>query len=258
MDFVYPKARAFQSVVGADVDGQLGHFLLFVGLGAIQVGLEHVEEGFVFVFVVREHEADVDDGLLAFFQHHLGQGETHATVAGIEHINWFTIGIGQLFGTRAMVVTVKDDVEAGHVLRDPLGGVFPAQGCVFGQVLHLWLKAGVEETNHQVGAFLFLDDFYPFFGGGLQLLEAQTRAQTVWYPSNYVGCEQTQHGDFESIAVQNNVRFEIGLASRFVDDIGANHGHFQLRIVLVEHLAACLNVVVADTYYIVREKVEHF
>ena len=258
MDFVDPKARPAENLVAADADRQLGHFTLFVGLGAVQIGLEHVEEGFVFVFVVREHEADVDDGLLAFFQHHLGQGESHATVAGIEHINGVAVDIQHFFSARAVVVAVEDDVEAGHILRDPLGSIFPAQGCVFGQVLYLWLPAGVEETNHQVRAFLFLDDFYPFFGGGLQLLEAQTGPQSIGHPSDDVRREQPQHGNLEAVAFQYNIRSEIRLAGRFVDDIGANHGHFQLRIVLVEHLAACLDVVVADTHYIVREKVEHF
>ena len=124
--------------------------------------------------------------------------------------------------------------------------------------MHLWLPAGMEQAYHQVRVLLFVDDFHPFFGGGLQLLETQSGSQSVGHPSDDVRREQSQHSNLEAVAFQYNIRSEIRLAGRLVDDIGANHGHFQLGIESVEHLAACLNVVISNAYRIVREIIQHF
>ena len=115
----------------------------------------------------------------------------------------------------------------------------------------------MEKTYHKVRVLFFLNDFHPFFGGGFQLLEAQSGAQTVGHPSDYVRRQKTKHGDFITVAVENNIRCEVRLASRLVDDIGGQNRHLELGVHPVENLFTCFNIVVSNTNGIVREEIEH-
>ena len=104
----------------------------------------------------------------------------------------------------------------------------------------------------------FLDDFHPFFGSGFQLFKAQARSQSVGYPRYDVWRQQTEHSDFESVAIQYYIRSEIRLSRGFVDDIGGQNGHLDFWINAVEYFSTCFNVVIADAYGIVWEVIEHF
>ena len=103
-----------------------------------------------------------------------------------------------------------------------------------------------------------LDGLHPFFGCGFQLLKAKAWTQSIWYPSDYIGRQQSEHGDLIAIALEDNIRCEIGLSRSLVDDIGGQHGHLGLGIHAVEHLATRLNVVVAYAGGIVWEVIQHF
>ena len=89
------------------------------------------------------------------------------------------------------------------------------------QVLHLGLKAGVEEAHQKVRMLLLLNDLHPLFGSSFQLFETQTWSQPVGHPSDDVRRQQAEHSDFESFAFHNNIRSEVGLPCGFIDDIGS-------------------------------------
>ena len=76
VDFVDPETGPTEDVVAADADGQLGHLFVLVGLCTVEVGLEHGEEGFVFLFAFGRHELDADLWLFSFFQRHFGFGQS--------------------------------------------------------------------------------------------------------------------------------------------------------------------------------------
>ena len=179
-------------------------------------------------------------------------------MARVEHIYGFSVGVRQLLGAGAVVMAVVDEVEARDVLGHPFHGVLTSKGMVFRQVLCHGLPSRVEQAYHQVGMLFLLDELHPFVGGGFELIETQSRTQSVGYPCDYIGCQQTEHGNLIAIALEHFIRCEIRLACGFVDDIGGQHGHLGLRIHAVEHLATCLDVVVAHACDVVGEIVQHF
>ena len=190
MDFIDPEARAFEGVVGENIDGQFGHDLPLVFASAVKIWLEHGEEFGVFLFAVGGHYFDADLWLVAFLQLHFGLGQALRPVARIEHTHGVARHIHPFFSLGAVVVAVEDEVKSRHVFGYPFRGIFASQRVVGWQVLRHGFPSRVEKPHHQVGMLLLADVFHPFFGGGLQLLETQPWAQAVGHPSDDVGCQQ--------------------------------------------------------------------
>ena len=115
----------------------------------------------------------------------------------------------------------------------------------------------MEDADYHVRLLVLLDVLHPFPGTGHHVLEMETAPEILCQPVRNGWSQQAEHGNLHTLAVQDDVRLDVRLASLGVDDVGSQNRAVQLLDPFVVNRMTGLNIMVTERLCIILHIVDH-
>ena len=81
----------------------------------------------------------------------------------------------------------------------------------------------MEETDHNIRVFLFLQLLHPVLGRSHHVLKAETAPEVFCQPVRDGRSNHAQDGNLHTLTVEDDIRFHVRSLGLGVDDVGTDH-----------------------------------
>lgn len=115
----------------------------------------------------------------------------------------------------------------------------------------------MEETDEIVGFHLLSQESKPFAGAGSDVLEVKTCPHLFGHPVRDGGSDEADEGDEGFSSLEEDVGSESTFTGLVIDDIGAEDREMAAFDKVLNHLAAHLDVMIAEDAGVVADVVAH-
>ena len=119
------------------------------------------------------------------------------------------------------------------------------------------VHARMEQTDDEVGIFLFLHERNPFLCTFPNIFETHSLPHAGGYPVRNGGSDEANDCNLHTTAIEHGVRLKIRLFGFEVDGVGTEDGKVAIANEEVENIMSCLDVVIPNHSHIVADEVAH-